>query len=81
MLQRLSLPGRPSEGAAAFSKADEGKIVEIKNGKVKVNGANRDVRWGDSTQMDCTATIVKVESGLNGKVELSNGRSALYRHM
>ena len=37
------------EPVAAFSKADEGKIVKIKDGKVQVDGVDRAVDWGNES--------------------------------
>ena len=66
------LLSKHGDAAAAFSNADEGKIVEIKNGSVKVDGVVRAVCWEKVRPVDCEAQIVNVEPNVQGKVKLNN---------
>ena len=69
-------------GDSVFSKADQGKVIEIKDGKVKfaansdrtVDGGRRwwEVQWSNVSHADGSAKIVSVESKLRGKVRLDD---------
>ena len=73
--------------AAAFTMADEGKTMSVKNDKVKVENKFRLVVWGDANHSDCvptcTGTIRSVEkdkhgiSKIGGIVQLHDGKRLL----
>ena len=58
--------------AAYFSHADVGKNIEIRDGKVKLDGVNQAVKWGDAAHPDCSGTIKSVDHNLHGIVKLRN---------
>ena len=46
--------------------------VEIKDGKLMVDGAARTVHWRKANVADCIGTIVAVEQKVKGEVKLDN---------
>ncbi len=56
-----------------FTRGDEGKTVEVKNGAVTVGGIKRHVDWGESAHPDCRGKIKKVETRVKGHVTLEDG--------
>ena len=64
---------RTENKQVAFTKADEGKTIAIKNGKVEVDGLDRAVDWGQAIHKDTNASkVVSVEPKLEGNVVLGN---------
>ena len=54
--------------------SDIGKTIEIKQGKVKVDGIDRIVQdWGGTQPTDCKGKIQSIDTSLKGKVRLDNG--------
>ena len=61
------------EPGTIISKADEGKTVEIKDGKLMVDGVARTVQWGRAKKhADCAGKIRSVEPKFMGKVKLDD---------
>jgi hypothetical protein len=56
-----------------FTRGDEGKTVEVKNGAVTVGGIKRHVDWGEAAHPDCRGKIKKVETRVKGHVTLEDG--------
>ena len=62
-----------TEGQPAFTGADVGKMVSIRDGVVEVQGKLREVTSGVSALMDVEGQIKRVEERPMGKVQLENG--------
>ena len=60
---------------AAFSKADEGKMVSITGDKVLIDGTVRYPYWGDAKHGNMQGTIISVDEKYKGKVELQDGQA------
>jgi hypothetical protein len=56
-----------------FGRGDVGKVVEIKDGAVTVDGIKRHVDWGESAHPDCRGKIQSVETRVKGPVKLGDG--------
>ena len=63
------------KGKMLFSERDVGKIIEVRDGMVRVNGIFRAVQWRDERHPDGSATIVEVEVTLQGGVTLAQGEA------
>jgi len=62
---------------ASLSHFDKGKIIEIKNSKMTVNGHHEIVHWGNAAKParhgDCKGRLVFVEEKIRGQVRLDSG--------
>ena len=59
--------------ASVFSESDQSRTVEIKDGKVKLDGIDHVVQWDKEMHADGSVKIASVESKLHkGKVKLED---------
>ena len=59
--------------AAALTKADEGKSIEVVGDSVEVDGVPRGVVWGGARHADVSGVLASVEAGFMGVVVLQGG--------